>query len=172
VNADRVLHCRIPEPLRERIDALARERGETTSTWVRAVLGRALDDVALNPRVVAVEANDRGARLDRITIRLRPGDGARLRHRSNLRSMKPSTYVAALVRRHVGAAPPLPQPELRALKHTLSELAATMRLVRAACGEGQLDASAAAALARDVDAVRAAVADLVRRNAESWSGDA
>jgi hypothetical protein len=172
VNADRVLHCRIPAALRERIDALARERGETASAWLRAVIGRALDDEPPDARVVADEAAGRGARLDRITIRLRPGDGARLRDRAGARCMKPSTYLAALVRQHVGGAAPLPQPELRALKHALSELSATARLVRAAGDEGHLDVAAVAALAQDVDAIRTAVADLVRRNAESWSGDA
>jgi hypothetical protein len=60
---------------------------------------------------------------DRITIRLRPGDGLEVIRRATERGMKPATYISALVRAHVGANPPLPAAELTALKTSVAVLA-------------------------------------------------
>ena len=51
-----------------------------------------------------------GPALDRITIRLRPGDRLAIRHRAAERRIKDSAYIAALVRAHVAANPPLHNP--------------------------------------------------------------
>ena len=61
--------------------------------------------------------------VDRITIRLRPGDRLAIRHRAAERRMKDSAYIAALVRGHVAANPPLAAQELAALKAAVSVLA-------------------------------------------------
>jgi hypothetical protein len=53
---------------------------------------------------------------DRITIRLRPGDGAALVARAAQRGVKASTYLAALVRAHLGASPILTADELHTVK--------------------------------------------------------
>ncbi len=52
--------------------------------------------------------------VDRITIRLRPGDRLAIRKRAAGRRMKDSAYIAALVRRHLAANPPLASDELAA----------------------------------------------------------
>src|SRR5581483_5319967 len=57
-------------------------------------------------------ASPREAATDRITIRLRPGDGAALKARAARRRMKTSTYLAALVRAHVAADTVLTAKEL------------------------------------------------------------
>ena len=52
-------------------------------------------------------ASPREAATDRITIRLRPGDGVALEARAARRRMKTSTYLAALVRWCAPTSPPI-----------------------------------------------------------------
>ena len=59
---------------------------------------------------------------DRITIRLRPGDGQAIADRAAKRGIKASKYLAALVRGHVARDPPLTTDELVALKMAVSVL--------------------------------------------------
>jgi hypothetical protein len=73
--------------------------------------------------------SDTGPALDRITIRLRPGDRLAIRHRASERRMKDSGYIAALVRGHVSANPPLTTHELAAFKAGVSVLAGLGRLL-------------------------------------------
>jgi hypothetical protein len=61
---------------------------------------------------------------DRITIRLRPGDLRAIAVRAAIRRTKPSTYIAALVRGHVLANPPLATVELEEFKRAVSALVA------------------------------------------------
>jgi hypothetical protein len=63
------------------------------------------------------------AASDRITIRLRPGDGLEVIRRATERGMKPATYISALMRAHIASNPPLPAVELNALKHSIAVLA-------------------------------------------------
>ena len=56
---------------------------------------------------------------DRITVRLRPGDGAALNARAAARRVKTSTYLAALVRSHIGADAVLTAEELHAVKQCI-----------------------------------------------------
>ena len=75
---------------------------------IRALLER--DDAwfrrqsPLNPQHVAA--------TDRITIRLRPGDGLAVIQRATERGFKPATYISALVRAHITANPRLPSAEV------------------------------------------------------------
>ena len=78
---------------------------------------------------LAAESLSSGPALDRITIRLRPGDRLAIRHRASERRMKDSGYIAALVRGHVAANPPLPTHELAAFKAAVSVLAGFGRLL-------------------------------------------
>jgi len=74
----------------------------------------------------------REAASDRITIRLRPGDGNAIASRAAMRGMKVSAYLAALVRAHVVANPPLAAQELSTLKYSVVVLAGISgHLVRA-----------------------------------------
>jgi hypothetical protein len=63
------------------------------------------------------------AASDRITIRLRPGDGLEVIRRATERGMKPATYISALVRAHITANPPLAAAEVNALKASIVVLA-------------------------------------------------
>jgi hypothetical protein len=60
---------------------------------------------------------------DRITIRLRPGDGAVIARRAKERGVKTSTYLAAVTRAHIAADPPLFVNELAVLKQSVAVLA-------------------------------------------------
>jgi hypothetical protein len=71
----------------------------------------------------ATGSQDRVAATDRVTIRLRPGDGAAIARRAAERGMKSSAYLAAMARAHLRMKPPLPGPELAALKEGVSVLA-------------------------------------------------
>ena len=74
----------------------------------------------------------REAATDRLTIRLRPGDRSAIASRASRRGMKASAYLAALVRAHVVANPPLAAQELSALKYSVVVLAGVSgHLVRA-----------------------------------------
>lgn len=74
----------------------------------------------------------RATATDRITIRLRPGDRNAIATRAAKRGMKASAYLAALVRAHVVANPPLAAQELSALKYSVAVLAGISgHLVRA-----------------------------------------
>src|SRR2546422_2446708 len=83
---------------KQRFATLAAARGLSESalalTAIRAVMAAdSLHQVSPTaPRVAAT---------DRITIRLRPGDGEAITRRAAQRGMKASTYLAALVRAHV-----------------------------------------------------------------------
>jgi predicted DNA binding CopG/RHH family protein len=63
------------------------------------------------------------AASDRITVRLRPGDGREVIRRASERGVKPATYISALVRAHITANPPLPTAEVNALKMSIGVLA-------------------------------------------------
>ncbi|HJS88536.1 MAG TPA: hypothetical protein VJ738_01050 [Steroidobacteraceae bacterium] len=63
------------------------------------------------------------AASDRITIRLRPGDGLEVIRRATERGMKPATYISALVRAHIAVDPPLPAAEVNTLKTSIVVLA-------------------------------------------------
>ena len=64
-----------------------------------------------------------GPATDRITIRLRPGDGRGIAIRASRRAMKPSAYLAGLVQAHISSNPPLATTELAALKQAVAILA-------------------------------------------------
>ncbi len=74
--------------------------------------------------------------IDRITIRLRPGDRSAIRLLAAERRMKDSAYIAALVRGHVAANPPLATQELAAFKTAVSVLAWFGRVLARTAQEG------------------------------------
>lgn len=92
---------------------------------IRYVLGRNAKP-ASDP---AGSPSAHGPATDRITIRLRPGDGVSIAQRAAKRNMKPSAYIAALVRAHVAANPPWPAAELTALKQAVVVLAGVGRVL-------------------------------------------
>lgn len=101
---------------------------------------------------------DRRHATDRLTIRLRPGDGQAISQRAAQRAMKPSTYVAALVRAHIAVNPPLPTDELAALKRSVATLTALRRLLAESARK-----SAGAVGREELERTRTAVATLEER---------
>ena len=158
--------------------ALADSRGLSQSKllglFIEALLARS--PIAQATGQVKGESSER----DRITVRLRPGDGKLLRSRAKRRSMNYTTYVAALIRAHVRADPPMPIEELSVLERSLGEVSAISRslsqLARAA-REGQ---GADAGRLPELESIREALEQLrqslrevVKANRISWeSADA
>jgi hypothetical protein len=120
-------------------------------------------------------ASPREAATDRITIRLRPGDGAALEARAARRRMKTSTYLAALVRSHIAAAAVLTADELETVKQAVVVLAGVGRLLsriaRSGSQEGSLSPEMRQALAQTrsvVAAVEQRTSYLARAALRSW----
>jgi hypothetical protein len=112
---------------------------------------------------------------DRITIRLRPGDGEAIARRASERGMKPSAYLAALVRAHVAVNPPLAAKELAALKQSIVVLAGFGTLLAQTARNPALSGSGLEDVRQNISRTRAAVAvleqrthDLVRTALISW----
>jgi hypothetical protein len=105
-----------------RFAALATSRGLSQSK----LLGLLVDAVlARNPVETTAEQAWGGAgRGDRVSLRLRPGDGKLLRRRAQARGMKYTTYAAVLIRAHLRAHPPMPLGELAKLERSLAEVSA------------------------------------------------
>jgi len=74
-------------------------------------------------RLPSRPVQETGPATDRITIRLRPGDGRGIAIRASHRAMKPSAYLAGLARAHISSNPPLATTELAALKQAVAILA-------------------------------------------------
>ena len=101
--------------------------------------------------------------IDRITIRLRPGDRQAVRQRAAQRGMKDSAYLAALVRAHVAANPPLATDELAALKLAVTVLAGFGRFLARTAREVTQARLMSPALQQDLSRTIALVAALEQR---------
>jgi hypothetical protein len=101
--------------------------------------------------------------IDRLTIRLRPGDRRAVRRRAAQRGMKDSAYVAAVVRAHVAANPPLAANELAALKLSVTVLAGFGRLLARTTQEAMRAGVMDRDLREDISRTRALVAALEQR---------
>jgi hypothetical protein len=104
--------------------------------------------------------------IDRITIRLRPGDRLAIRRRAAERRMKDSAYIAALVRGHVAANPPLATHELAAFKAAVSDLAGFGRFLARTAWEAAQAGVLPRDLQQELSRTRALVADVERRMQE------
>jgi hypothetical protein len=114
----------------------ARPAPEEKQRFAELAAGRGISESALALIAIRALLDSNGARIDtevresgrqpatdRITIRLRPGDRRTLNQRAAQRGIRSSTYVAALVRAHIAASPPLTIDELAVLKHGVAVLA-------------------------------------------------
>ena len=158
--------------------ALAASRGLSESK----LLGLLVDSV-LERNPVDDAADERHGETrdgDRITLRLRPGDGKWLRLRAHARGMKYTTYTAMLIRAHVRADPPMPLHELARIERSLAAVSAVGRNLsqiarRISEGQGvdsELRLELAAVLSA-VEELRQAVREVVKVNRISWeSADA
>jgi hypothetical protein len=150
-----------PTPLEKHaFAALAARRQVSESTLaliaIRAWLAAQSPDLLPTP-------SSGGPALDRITIRLRPGDRLAIRTRAAERRMRDSGYIAALVRGHVAANPPLTTQELAALKAGVSVLAgfgqSLARSAREAAQRGVMSRD----LQQEFSRTRALVSEVERR---------
>ena len=158
--------------------ALAASRGLSESK----LLGLLVDSVLERNPVDDAGDERHGETRDgeRITLRLRPGDGKWLRLRAHSRGMKYTTYAAALIRAHVRANPPMPIEELARIERSLAEVSALERrlsqIARGMRDEHGVDPGLReelAAVLRAVNEVRQAVREVVKVNRISWeSADA
>jgi len=163
-----------PGPERKaRFAALAASRGLSQSR----LLGLVIDAVLTRNRVGAAAVDEQrvgAGQRDRVTLRLRPGDGKLLRLRAQSRGMNYTTYAAALIRAHLRASPPLPLAELAELERSLAEvsaMAADLRLGRPRqenpAGDIELSVIVPA-----VERLLRQMRELVRANVLSWeTGD-
>jgi predicted DNA binding CopG/RHH family protein len=131
----------------------------------------------LQPKAQIRELSPAGhaAATDRITIRLRPGDGAAVADRAARRGMKASTYVAALVRSHIVANPPMTDKEVAQLKEGLRILAAFGQRFAQTARSPALSGPAQETLRKDLETIRRLVGaletcthKLVRASLVSW----
>jgi hypothetical protein len=102
-----------------RFCALAASRGLSESK----LLGLVIDVVlARNPIDGGAEQQrGRAGKGDHISVRLRSGDGTRLRERARARGLNYTTYAAVLIRSHLFSNPSTPLTELRRLEGGLVE---------------------------------------------------
>jgi hypothetical protein len=139
--------------------AIAAMRQVSESTLALIAIRALLD---LNVPDLPASASSCGPALDRITIRLRPGDRIAIRHRAAERRMKESAYIAALVRGHVAAYPPLANHELAAFKTAVSILASFGRILARTAREAAQAGVLTRDLQQDLTHSRALVADVER----------
>ena len=141
---------------------LAERAGVSESALALMAIRAVLDPDGKAPAVMN-GPTETAVATDRITIRLRPGDGAAIARRAAQRGMKASTYLAALTRAHLGVTPPLAATELATLKQSIVVLAGLGHLLAqtarnlAGAGAGLED------LRQNLSRTRAAVAALEQR---------
>ena len=158
---------------KSRFAALAASRGLSQSK----LLGLLIDAVLVrNPIEAPAEGDWGGAgRGDKVSLRLRPGDGRLLRLRAQAREMKYTTYAAVLIRAHLRAHPPMPQGELAKLECSLAEVSAVAeslgQIARAMTQEERDDPACGLELSAIVPAVERLwrqMREVVKANVLSW----
>jgi hypothetical protein len=159
---------------KERFAKLAASSGVSESALALIAIRALLESTGPSASTTAPESA-RQAATDRITIRLRPGDGHAINQRAAQRGMRASTYLAALVRAHVAASPPLTVDELAILKQGVAVLANLGRsmsyIARNAAQGGALSPELQKLLSQTravVDALERRTHDLARSALITW----
>ena len=111
---------------KERFTELAAARGISESALALIAIRALLDSNGAPTGTSTPESRPEPA-TDRITLRLRPGDRCAVNQRAARRGIRPSRYLAALVRAHIAASPPLTIEELSVLKQGVAVLAMLSR---------------------------------------------
>jgi hypothetical protein len=159
---------------KSRFAALASSHGMSQSKLLGLVIDKVL---ARNPVDSALEEPSyRAGRGDKVSLRLRPGDGKLLRQRAQARGMKYSTYAAALIRAHLRASPPMPLGELAQLERSVAEVSALAKTLRILGRHTQGTDDAAwrielSAVVPAVERVLLQIRELGRANLLSWEAD-
>jgi hypothetical protein len=150
-----------PTPEEKRLfAAVAALRQISESTLALIAIRAWLDSQSSN---LPPNPSSSGPALDRITIRLRPGDRLAIRRRASERRMKDSGYIAALVRGHVSANPPLPTHELAAFKAAVLVLAGFGRLLARSAREAAQTGVLTRDLQQELGRCRALISEVERR---------
>ena len=149
-----------PTPEEKRLFAAVAARRQISESTLELIAIRALLDSDI-PDLPANRSS--GPAVDRITIRLRPGDRDAVRQRAAERRMKDSAYIAALVRGHVAANPPLATHELAEFKTAVSIFAGFGRILARTAREAAQAGVLPRELQQDLSRSRALVADVERR---------
>ncbi len=159
---------------KQRFTELAAARGLSESELALVAI-RALLESNTMPTIRAAQSSTREPATDRITIRLRPGDRHNINDRAAQRGMKTSAYLAALVRAHIAANPPVPAAELSKLKTMVAILSALGRVLAqldrrvSETGEGAPELETNLYKTRvAVRALELATADFTRAALVSW----
>jgi hypothetical protein len=141
---------------------LAERAGVSESALALMAIRAVLDPDGKAPAVTH-GPTETAVATDRITIRLRPGDGAAIARRAAQRGMKASTYLAALTRAHLGVNPPLAATELATLKQSIVVLAGLGHLLAQTARNPALAGAGLEDLRQNLSRTRAAVAALEQR---------
>src|SRR5262245_35561137 len=159
-----------------RFSALAASRGLSESK----LLGLIIDAVLARNPVDAGAEQQRGkvSKVDHMSVRLRPGDGTRLRERARARGMNYTTYAAVLIRSHLFSSPPMSLKELSRLEGGLAKVSAIAgslrQIVQVVRHKEGLDLELASRLAAVLPAVEGLwqqMRELVKVNVLSWESD-
>jgi hypothetical protein len=150
-----------PTPQEKRVFAEIAARRHISESTLALIAIRAWLD-AQSPELLTLPSGS-GPALDRITIRLRPGDRLAIRQRAAERRIKDSAYIAALVRGHVAANPPLTTHELVAFKTAVSILARFGRLMMRTAREAVQTGVMTRDLQQEISRCRALVSEVERR---------
>jgi hypothetical protein len=157
---------------KRRFAAIAAARGVSESKLALVAIRILLQSTDNRITVQEPALPGRECARDRITIRLRPGDRQAIRDRAASRGLKDSAYIAALVRFHISASPPLTGSELAALKASVAVLAGLGRVLTRISREAP---TAESVLIEELRRIRACTAglerqthDLIRAALLSW----
>ena len=145
----------------KRIFAAIADQRQISESRLALIAIRAWLD-AHSPELLTIPSGS-GPAQDRITIRLRPGDRLAIRQRAAERRIKDSAYIAALVRGHVAANPPLTTHELVAFKTAVSILARFGRLMRRTAREAVQTGVMTRDLQQAISRCRVLVSEVERR---------
>jgi hypothetical protein len=164
--------ARLPPDDKRRFAAIAAARGISEGKLALLAIRILLESTDNRITIQVPALPGRECARDRITIRLRPGDRLAIRDRAASRGFKDSAYIAALVRFHISASPPLTGSELAALKASVAVLAGLGRLLARMSREAPLSESV---LIEELRRIRACTAglerqthDLIRAALLSW----
>ena len=150
-----------PTPQEKRLFAEVAAKLRVSESALALIAIRTLLDSDVRDLPLRTSSSDPA--VDRITVRLRPGDRLAIRQRAAERRMKDSAYIAALVRGHVAANPPLATHELAVFKLAVSVLAWFGRVLARTAREAAQAGVLPPDLQQELSRSRALVADVERR---------
>ena len=157
---------------KDRFAALARLQNTSESALLKRIVEASL---GLATPASVIEAPEPVPPSGRISVRLPNDDLLLLRERAAARGLPAATYVSYLVRSHLRRLAPLPDAELKALKHAIGEMSAIGRNLNQIARATNVGGSAPGpnradlqALLRACTGLRDATKDVVNRNLSSW----